>query len=436
MLRYVPPPVNDSGLCLPWNETEKRVWIFHISVTVKQMIYAFFSDIPVLRVAIVSNIYGHGTILSDIGTSLVIGAGVTGEIKGVDVYTQVVSDAVSISFQEKVHIFGILDTNLVRTYLSLIYKLLKNKYDKIFFNSMPTSQGSKTVTNFVYLLAPTIINLLSNANVIVLYHNTPFVSNYRSLGYHGFLNKFKASAVKVVESMMFLNCKVFFLLDLYAKIIKQKIPKARVFSTRIKGINSIPSLFLNNSLFLKDLNIKRDNVVPVILLYGSWGPQKDLLSALQAVKYLHNTDFKFKLLLAGSNNEHFTEYNHRLQEILETYGEYIDHNMGYVDESDLMKLFLSSDIIILPYRESGGYSGVLSNAMLFNLHIIIPKFPEYLEQSGDYHLIKFVSRDFSSEDIYAELTLILSNFTRVENISIETKALINELTNSIKNMLA
>ena len=230
-------------------------------------------------------------------------------------------------------------------------------------------------------------------------------------------------------------CDVYFLLTLYSKLIKQKIVRGRVCSISIKGFNSIPSLFLNNSLFVKDYNAKKNTGVPVILLYGSWGPQKDLLSALESVVYLSRTDLKFKLLIGGSSNVHFTEYNHRLREILESHAEYIDQNMGYIDESELMHLFLRSDIIILPYRESGGYSGVLSNAMFFNLHVIVPSFPEYIEQSKDYHLIKFISTNFSSKEIYDQLILIISKFKRAENVSINTKDLINDLSQSIKEMI-
>ncbi|MEM3828939.1 MAG: hypothetical protein QXP36_06980, partial [Conexivisphaerales archaeon] len=335
-----------------------------------------------MKIALVSNIYAHGKILQEIGTPLLLAAETLQEIESIDVYTHLQTGG-KIGFTKKVNIIPIIDSNRPPSYVELHRRIVNGIYDRVVVNSMPTSQGNKNIANLLFLFMPIIWARIYKINVSVLYHNSPYLNDIRKLGYSNAVDAFRSSFIKIVERRMFSSLHVFFLLRQYAERIKKKMPNAKVGWLRPGGITGFTTLYLNNALNSEILVRKTNREIPVVLIYGSWGPQKDIATALEAVKMTKGV-FRYRLVVAGDVNLHFPTYTKKFESDLDNYKEFIDERVGYVDESELYSIFINTDIIILPYNSPGGFSGVMSISMLFGLYIVVPEFDEYKEQASGY----------------------------------------------------
>ena len=385
-----------------------------------------------MKVALVSVIYNHGKILAEIGTPLLLAFEEMKEVEKVDVYTQI-GDERSAFAQNKAKIIPVINPAKSLTYIKLLGVITKQKYDRIVVNSFPTSQGNKNIANLLYLSLPIIWSKIYGLKVSVLYHNSPFLNEVEKLGYSGLKNKIKSSVIKAIEREMYSSCDVFFLLKLYAERIREIIPYGRASQINLRGIVGFTTLFLNRKLDLQAIKKIVSGKEVTILAYGTWGPQKDLSKALEALKMAKNSGLNVRVVVAGDVNLHFPDYAGVFEETLAKYQEVIDNKIGFVSEVDLYSLFTSSDIIILPYVVSGGFSGVLSISMLFGLDIIVPEFKEFKEQVADYGRVHFVSKNFSATDIASKIEDILRKNNLEERRAIEPAIRFMEFIDEIKN---
>ncbi|MEM3192733.1 MAG: hypothetical protein QW292_11780 [Candidatus Parvarchaeota archaeon] len=155
-----------------------------------------------MKVALISNIYSHGKILQDSGTSLLLAAEALQEIGSIDVYTHLKTEG-KIEFTKKVNIIPIIDPDRPSSYLELHRAIVNGTYDKVVVNSMPTSQGNKNIANLLFLVMPVIWSKFYKINVSVLYHNSPYLNDIRKLGYSNVIDAVRSSFIKFVERRMF-----------------------------------------------------------------------------------------------------------------------------------------------------------------------------------------------------------------------------------------
>ena len=170
-----------------------------------------------------------------------------------------------------------------------------------------------------------------------------------------------------------------------------------------------------------------------ILIYGSWGPQKDLSKALEAVKIVKDSGLMVKVIVAGDSNLHFPGYISFFEATLANYKGVIDERIGYVNEVDVYSIFARSDLIVLPYVVPGGFSGVLSISMLFGLKVIVPEFEEFKEQALDYKGVHFLPKSFSATDIASKIKNILRESKSEECRFIEPAQRFKEFIQEIEN---
>ena len=385
-----------------------------------------------MKVALVSAIYNHGKILAEIGTPLLLAFEEMKEVEKIDVYTQMEDDG-NILETERTTIIPITDPERPLTYLKLLRLITKSKYDRIVVNSMPTSQGSKNISNLLYLALPIIWSNIHGLKVSVLYHNSPFLNEVGKLGYSGLKNRFKSLIIKAIEKRIYLSCDVYFLLKLYVEKIKKIIPNARANWINAGNIAGFTTLYLNEKLTSDVIEIVPSGKEVTILIYGSWGPQKDMSKALEAVKIVKDSGLIVKVIVAGDSNLHFPGYISFFEETLANYKEVIDERIGYVNEVDLYSIFERSDLIILPYVVPGGFSGVLSISMLFGLSVIVPEFEEYKEETSGYRGVHFIPTNFSATDIASKIKDILRENKSGEGRVIGPAAKFREFIDEVKN---
>ena len=233
--------------------------------------------------------------------------------------------------------------------------------------------------------------------------------------------------------MFLLPCDVYFLLKLYAERIKKIIPNARANWINVGGIAGFTVLYLNKKLDSEVIEIVPSGREITILIYGSWGPQKDISKALEAVKIVKDSGLIVKVIVAGDPNLHFPSYISSFEETLANYREVIDERIGYVNEVDLYSIFERSDLIILPYVVPGGFSGVLSISMLFELNVIVPEFEEYKEEAAGYRGVHFISKSFSVAEIASKIEEILRKNDQEEGRVIAPALRFRQFIDEIKN---
>lgn len=386
-----------------------------------------------MKVATVTNIYGHGKILQHSGTSLVLATQELGGIEEIDVYTHT-ENGEKIEFTKKVRVIPMINQDRISSYFKLYRAVVTGNYDRVLVNSMPTSQGSRNIPNLLYLILPVIWSRFHKIKVSVLYHNSPYLNNVKALGYSGVSNAIRTFIIKFIERRMFLGCNVYFLLRQYADRIKKNIPKAKAEYSRAVEIDGYTTLYLNGQLYSDTLKKKYNGLKSTLLIYGSWGPQKDIVKALGAVKATKGK-FNYRIVLAGDVNLHFPNYAKTFESNVKNYKEVIDERIGYIDERELYPIFMNADIIILPYLAPGGFSGVLSISMLFGLDIIVPKFDEYKEQASGYEKVHFIPSDFKSENIVDSIEKIMNNRKYPDEFTIESGRSFQDFVAEVKKMI-
>jgi glycosyltransferase involved in cell wall biosynthesis len=291
-----------------------------------------------------------------------------------------------------------------------------------------TSFGESSISNFFGIISPLILKRIFKRNILVIYHNSVLTNDVEKLGYNSLYDKLRKSVLKYLETSIFKHIQTFVTLQIYKDMIDQKIKNNRVLAIKIKYIEAIPTILLNQ-LENKNINVSCKNKIdkPIILLYGYWGPQKDLEFALNTLSKIREEGCEFYLIISGGINNHFKDYKKKYLELIEKYKIIINEIKGFINEKDIVNLFISVDLLLLSYNSSGGSSGVLNQAIFFEVPTIGIEFPEYVEQAKDQKNVILVKR----EDFKDAVKDFIIKFKPVQSKTINVKEKINE---SIKNV--
>ena len=73
-------------------------------------------------------------------------------------------------------------------------------YDVIVFNILPTGFGQHSITNIMGLMLPIFLNkFFSIKNIKIIYHNSVFTNDFKSLGYNSFYNRIREYFLRKLE---------------------------------------------------------------------------------------------------------------------------------------------------------------------------------------------------------------------------------------------
>jgi glycosyltransferase involved in cell wall biosynthesis len=271
---------------------------------------------------------------------------------------------------------------------------------------------------------------------LVIYHSSVLTNDVEKLGYNSFYDKLRKSVLKYLETSIFKHIQTLVTLQLYKDMIDKKIKNNKVKAIKIKYIDAIPTILLNQ-LENENINVSRNDKVdiPIILLFGYWGPQKDLEFALNTLNEIKKEGFEFYLILSGGINNHFKDYKKKYDELVEKYKGIIKELDGFVVERNILNLFTSVDLLILSYNTPGGFSAVLDIANTFDLPVIGIDFPEYREQAKDQKNVILVKReDFKDaiKDFIVKFKPVQSKTINVKEKINESKVYINEIFENVK----
>ena len=346
-----------------------------------------------MRVAYVGDFINHGKSLQTSGTPIVILMSLLEDLTSIDVFCPKLNKEIeNFELPAKVKLFEFYKYNHPLSILKLL-KVPWNSYDAAIFNMLPTGFGNSSTANAAGLMVPILlVKFFRHNNIKVIYHNSVFTNDVKKLGYNSPIDKVRSFFLGIVEKSLFKNVNTFVLLDLYKQRIDESIGKNLVRVLKARYLEAITTLYINKALEVESLEIRKTDI-PTILMHGSWGPQKNIELGLSAMRDMKESGIKFRLIISGGINHHFSEYEKKFHGLLNTYSDIIDQYLGPAKEKEIMKIFLETNLLVLPYNTPGGHSGVLEQAIFFDLPTIAIDFPEYREQAIGIFSVKFVTRD-------------------------------------------
>ena len=245
-----------------------------------------------------------------------------------------------------------------------IIRLLKihwDDYDIVIFNMLPTGFGNQTIPNALALLVLIILRIiLKQNNIKVIYQNSIFTNDIRSLGYNSPFDMIRAFFLRIIERTLFKNVDTYMFLDLYKQRIDNCIGKNKLNVLNGRYLEAIPTLYLNKVLKAEFIETT-ETCIPTILLHGFWGPQKNIELGLTALRRLRNEGKKFRVIISGGINYHFPQYRIKFQELLRSNSDIIDKYLGPASENDIMRIFLNADLWkVIIYATGNNYSEFFS----------------------------------------------------------------------------
>lgn len=385
-----------------------------------------------MRIAYIGDFINHGKTLVPTGTSLVLLLSEIPDVEVIDVYCPVLN--------VKTEPFnGPKKVTIIESYsyddpvsIAKLLKVRKRYYDKIIFNILPTAFGNSNLSNLTGLLIPLILRILfKEKNIEIIYHNSVYTNDISKLGYNSRYDRLRSFILGLVERGIFKSVRTFVLLQLYKDRITKKIGNNKVKVLNGRYLEAMVTAYMNGLYDYDYLLLPERGQVPIILMHGSWGPQKNMELGLNALDALRKKGFDFDLIISGGINHHFKEYEKEFSLLLNRFNKIIKKYLGYVKEAEIMQLFTKADLLILPYNTPGGHSAVLEQSIFFELPTIAIDFPEYKEQTKGTSFVKLA---ISRKDLveYASEFLININNGKSEVI---IKEKIVEAINNVKVLL-
>lgn len=116
-----------------------------------------------------------------------------------------------------------------------------------------------------------------------------------------------------------------------------------------------------------------------VLLFGYWGPQKELEGVLDDLVGADEGRGRLRVTVAGEVNANFPDYAARLRSLGETLPKGTFRFLGPVPDERLAPLFADHDVLVLPYRATGGYSGAMNLAAPSGIGLVAYDLPQLRE---------------------------------------------------------
>ncbi len=247
----------------------------------------------------------------------------------------------------------------------------------LLFNMYVTAYGHDAMANAAGLLLPSILSRAFRIPTVVYMHNFLETQDAERLGYN------PSQAVRLgvhgLEWLLLRSTEVLVPLGDQATKIQAS------FGVRPKSI-LIP--FLESYLpMLERINLPPSSDAKSgrpfrILLMGSWGPQKDLSGALNALSTIAQEGIEFELTITGTSNPHFPNYLSEFD--IDSIGGLSGRARytGAVSDEDLLGLVMHHDLLLLPYNATGGYSGAMNFAAITGIPMVAYEHSQLREQAA------------------------------------------------------
>jgi len=262
--------------------------------------------------------------------------------------------------------------------------------DHFLGNLYVTSFGRNPLANAVGLLSPVFVAKISRVPFTVYVHNFAETQDVKVLGYHpSVLTRW---AVKNLERALLKSVEVVVPLKSQARTVKS------TFGMRVRTL-ALPYIDVLASAMRAEHPAGATDGgglpnAPTVLLFGNWGPQKDLEGAIKILDTARSRGAIFNVIVAGGANRNFPEYAKLLHDLSQRKSPEGYEFIGPVAEEGVFSLIHQADLILLPYRATGGYSGALNCAALTDTPVVAFDLPQLREFAGDLQLpVTFIDQE-------------------------------------------
>ncbi|MDG6917301.1 MAG: glycosyltransferase [Nitrososphaerota archaeon] len=245
--------------------------------------------------------------------------------------------------------------------------------DLFIFDIYPPLFGRRNILRFGGMLLPVLLRILSGKPVATYLHHLVGSLDLAQLGYAP--SAIQLTAASLVEAIIAFGTTTF--LPLMSQVTRAN-PVLR------PKLNVLFLPFVEGVLVARMLEGYGWNKVvgscPLrLLLLGAWGPQKDLKSALIAVRTLVSEGVNIRLTIAGHVNTNLIRESADMSGLT---AEFESSSVDFIfdpSEEKVACLLATSAGVILPYNTTGGPSGVLSMCALLGLPVIAYDVPPLRE---------------------------------------------------------
>ena len=382
-----------------------------------------------LKIAFVGNFYGHGKVYDQWGTSFCILLSRLSYVDKIDVICPISDQNLEMTLPDKINIKETFDLSKSFSIFNIRNKIKKCNYDLVIFNYGPTVFGKSNIMNLLGLFIPIYSSRL--ANTVIISQGSSLTNDATNLGYNSLKDRLKYRILVMLEKHLYRKVKSFAQLPVYEKMLKEQVKNNRV-SGVLKSdyIDAVFTVYMNGKINEEIIESVMNKDIPNILLHGFWGPQKNIKFALETMKSIEDNNYRFNLIISGGINVHFPGYKSYFDNVLNEYKNIYSYYLGYVQERDLMALFLKSDLVLMPYNVPGGQSGVLEMSSFFGNNVICLDFPEFREEVKEDDNIILVEK----KNFYGEIIKYLDNY-KPSRRNIEIKKKINAAEENVDKFI-
>jgi glycosyltransferase involved in cell wall biosynthesis len=279
---------------------------------------------------------------------------------------------------ERAEVIGIWEPDRLGTLIRSLRELTRrgSELDGYIFSIYPTAFGRRPMPNAFGLGMPVLVHWLTRRPVVVFMHNFVETQDLTKLGYD--VSPIALRAAAFLERRLGRRTRVAAGLRSQAETAEQRLG-VPVRWIPMRFVESVPGLLTGGAHGSEPHPAPPPGGPLRVLLFGTWGPQKDLIGALTAVRAEVNEGPGMHVTIAGGANPNFPEYGRQLAALAAELPSSGFRFIGHVADSDVPALFRSNDVLLLPYNASGGYSGVMNLGAAYGIRVIAYDQPQLRE---------------------------------------------------------
>lgn len=266
--------------------------------------------------------------------------------------------------------------SLLRTLARLVRR--HEEFDLLVFNIHLTSFGTRPVVNAIGLSLPRWWALLTRRRPVVFLHHLLESQDVAALGYkpsgvtRRIVHRLERGLLESSDVVVPLDSQRKAALGAFGREVRVVFPSfIEAAGSGIVSPTSRPTV-----------TATRAEGPLRLLLFGYWGPQKELEGALTDLAEVRLEGRELRVSVAGEVNRNFPEFAARIRASAERVGGERFRFLGPIPETEVERLLEEHDVLLLPYRATGGYSGALNLAAATGIGLVAYDLPQLRETAA------------------------------------------------------
>jgi glycosyltransferase involved in cell wall biosynthesis len=343
-----------------------------------------------LRIGFFGTLYPESQYAGNSSSGMVALLSQADRVQNVRVYSQIGSQLPQGTDSTKVSLQCCWRHDDPISVLKTMTMMLRDRHtmDVMLFNTYVTALGKSRAANAFGILLPVSMAVFGRVPVVTYMHNFAETQDVSGLGYDP--SWLETTTVRILEKLLVHTTQTVVPLESQRNKVSE-ILGGRVRALLLPYIDAVASLHSQPSV--RELPYWKDPGCVRVLLFGHWGPQKDLEGALYQLLRMQTSGLPIEVVVAGAMNERFQEYFAKIVKLEKSLPPKSFHFIGRVAEEEVLSLIHSADLYLLPYNAEGGYSGAMNCAAIVGTHIVSYDLPQLREAATELGIdVVFISK--------------------------------------------